>query len=96
MNDTTRSGGSIIELRGISKSFSGAKALDNVDFSCRSGSTHAILGENGAGKSTLIKIMSGVLQPDRGAIYLNGRRSGFARPQRPQDPGLSVSFRSFP
>lgn len=92
MNDTTRSGGPIIELRGISKSFSGAKALDNVDFSCRSGSTHAILGENGAGKSTLIKIMSGVLQPDRGAIYLNGQEVRFRSPAQAAESGIVCIF----
>ena len=62
----------IVEYRGISKHFSGIRALEDVDFACHSGTIHAILGENGAGKSTLIKIMSGVLTPDTGEMLLEG------------------------
>lgn len=63
---------SIVELFNISKTFSGIKALDNIDFSIKAGEIHCLMGENGCGKSTLIKIISGVLQPDHGArIYIN-------------------------
>jgi len=55
-------------LKKISKSFSGAKALRNVDLTIRKGEIHALVGENGSGKSTLIKIISGVLQPDENSI----------------------------
>ncbi|PWK73884.1 sugar ABC transporter ATP-binding protein [Aminobacter sp. AP02] len=58
--------------KGICKSFLGFKALDNVDFSIRSGEIHALLGENGAGKSTLIKVLTGVVKADSGVIVLNG------------------------
>src|SRR6201747_2642936 len=50
----------IMEMRGISKSFPGVKALRNVNLSVRAGEIHAICGENGAGKSTLMKVLSGV------------------------------------
>ncbi|NSW76068.1 MAG: ATP-binding cassette domain-containing protein [Candidatus Atribacteria bacterium] len=56
----------ILDARGIVKSFGGVHALKGVDFSLRPGEVHALVGENGAGKSTLIKIISGALQPDRG------------------------------
>jgi ribose transport system ATP-binding protein len=82
----------IVEYRGISKFFAGIRALENVDFACHAGSTHAILGENGAGKSTLIKIMSGVLQPDAGEMRLAGRPVRFATPQAANDAGIVCMF----
>lgn len=61
----------IINLEGISKSFPGVKALDNVSVGIRKGEILAILGENGAGKSTLMKILAGLYQPDAGYIQVN-------------------------
>jgi ABC-type sugar transport system ATPase subunit len=60
-------------LEGISRSFPGVLALDNVSFDVRRGEIHALLGENGAGKSTLIRILSGLIKPDRGTITIDGR-----------------------
>ncbi|MCB2027127.1 MAG: sugar ABC transporter ATP-binding protein, partial [Ottowia sp.] len=82
----------IVEYRGISKFFAGIRALENVDFACRPGSIHAILGENGAGKSTLIKIMSGVLQPDAGEMLVAGKPVSFATPQAANDAGIVCMF----
>lgn len=62
----------ILEARGISKSFPGVRALDNVDFELKAGETHILLGENGAGKSTLMKILSGAYAADEGEVYLDG------------------------
>lgn len=81
-----------VQLTGISKHFSGTRALDNVDFSCRRGSVHAILGENGAGKSTLIKIMSGVLQPDTGTMSIEGKSVQFNTPSEAVDDGIVCIF----
>lgn len=53
-------------MRGISKHFPGAKALDGVDLDIRPGEVHCLLGQNGAGKSTLIKVLSGAHQPTGG------------------------------
>ncbi|MBF9016968.1 MULTISPECIES: sugar ABC transporter ATP-binding protein [unclassified Oceanispirochaeta] len=62
----------VLEMRGVSKSFPGVKALKNVDLSIRKGTVHALMGENGAGKSTLMKILYGVYQPDEGEVIFKG------------------------
>ena len=64
---------SILEMKGISKAFGGAKALTDVDFSVEEGEIHALLGENGAGKSTLMNILTGVIQADSGSIRFDGK-----------------------
>ena len=53
----------ICGINGISKTFPGVKALDNVTFNVREGEIHAVVGENGAGKSTLMNILTGVYTP---------------------------------
>ncbi|MAU22138.1 MAG: D-xylose ABC transporter ATP-binding protein [Martelella sp.] len=63
---------SVLLARGVTKSFPGVLALDNVDFDVRAGEVTALLGENGAGKSTLIKLMAGFYTPDRGEITVDG------------------------
>ena len=60
----------VVKMEGISKSFGGIKALDNVQIELRKGEVHALMGENGAGKSTLMKIMTGVYTRDEGTMYL--------------------------
>ena len=50
----------VLEMRDISKNFTGVRALSHVDFTLRKGEIHALMGENGAGKSTLIKVLTGV------------------------------------
>jgi ribose transport system ATP-binding protein len=82
----------ILELRGVAKRYGGVRALEEVDFACRAGSIHAILGENGAGKSTLIKIISGVVQPDAGEIVLGGRPARFAGPSAANQAGIVSIF----
>ena len=62
----------IIECRQVSKWYGTAKVLDDVDFSVNQGEIHVILGENGAGKSTLVKIIAGLVNPDRGQVFLEG------------------------
>ncbi|MEP4149966.1 MAG: ATP-binding cassette domain-containing protein, partial [Lentilitoribacter sp.] len=64
---------SVIKLSGISKSFPGVKALQNVELELYRGQVTALIGENGAGKSTLVKTMTGIYQPDEGEISVNGK-----------------------
>lgn len=63
----------ILEMKNVSKSFPGVRALDNVNFNLKPGEVHAILGENGAGKSTLIKILTGIYSIDKGTIVIKGQ-----------------------
>ena len=63
----------LLEVNGISKSFSGVQALDSVDLKLEVGELLAVIGENGAGKSTLMKILAGVLRADSGQVALEGR-----------------------
>src|SRR5690349_8665190 len=68
----------LLDVRGLSKSFPGVRALDNVGVHATAGEVLAVVGENGAGKSTLMKILAGVYQPDAGEILLDGRPVRFA------------------
>ncbi|MEY8874975.1 MAG: sugar ABC transporter ATP-binding protein [Leptothrix sp. (in: b-proteobacteria)] len=63
----------LLEIEGIRKAFPGVVALDDVRFSLRAGTVHALMGENGAGKSTLMKIIAGIYTPDLGEIRVKGR-----------------------
>jgi galactofuranose transport system ATP-binding protein len=82
----------ILNIRGISKTFPGVVALENVDFSLKKGEIHALVGENGAGKSTLIKIMTGVEHPDSGIIELDGKPIQVRSPQHSQEIGISTVY----
>jgi inositol transport system ATP-binding protein len=62
----------IIDVKDLNKSFSGIKALDNIQFDLYPGEVHALMGENGAGKSTFMKILMGLILPDSGSINFNG------------------------
>lgn len=82
----------VVKMVGISKSFPGVTALEDVDFSLRVGEIHALVGENGAGKSTLIKILTGVEQPDSGTIELDGKPVQVRSPQHSQELGISTVY----
>jgi len=65
----------LLTLHGLTKTFGGVRALDNVDFNLRAGEIHALLGENGAGKSTLIKVLGGIHRPDSGTIRIGQEKA---------------------
>lgn len=82
----------ILELRDITKTFPGVRALDKVSFELGRGEIHALMGENGAGKSTLIKIITGVYQPDSGEILLDGRSVSIRGPLDSQALGIAAIY----
>ena len=82
----------LLEMRGISKSFPGVKALDKVNLEVRAGEVLALLGENGAGKSTLLKILSGAYQKDEGEIFLDGQKVEILTPNDAYDAGIRIIY----
>jgi ABC-type sugar transport system ATPase subunit len=82
----------ILVFRGISKSFPGVQALDDVSFSIRHGEIHTVAGENGAGKSTLMKILAGWYPPNAGEILFKGRPIRIADPLAALSMGISTVY----
>lgn len=80
----------LISVRGVSKSFPGVKALDDVRFDLQPGEVHALMGENGAGKSTLMKILAGVYQKDSGEMLLDGQAVEIQSPAHAQSLAIGI------
>ena len=78
----------LLVLDGVTKTFPGVKALDDVSFEVRHGEVHALLGENGAGKSTLMKVLAGNHQADRGQVHLEGEAIRVANPLEAKKRGI--------
>ena len=79
-----------LEMRGVSKSFPGVKALDQVNLKVRPGTVHALMGENGAGKSTLMKCLFGIYHMDEGEVYVDGEKVNIANPDEALHKGLAM------
>ncbi len=83
-------GPELLEVSGVSKSFSGVAALEDVTLRLRHGTVHALLGENGAGKSTLMRIVAGVCTPDAGELRLEGRALRLGSPGQALAAGIAM------
>ena len=81
---------SILELKGISKSFGDNRVLTNISLSLESGEIHAIIGENGAGKSTLMKIIGGIYAMDDGDILIDGKSVRPKNPIEAYEAGIGI------
>lgn len=82
----------VVEMKNISKSFGGIKALDNVNLTLQEGEVLGLVGDNGAGKSTLIKILTGVYTKDEGKIYLYGEEKDIKKPIDARKMGIETIF----
>ena len=82
----------VLEVRGIVKTFPGARALDGVDLEIRRGEVHCLLGQNGAGKSTLIKVLAGAHQPDEGTVLVDGEPVALVRPTDALRHGIATMY----
>ena len=80
----------VLSLSGVSKSFPGVHALTDVSLELHTGEVTALVGENGAGKSTLVKILTGIYQPDDGAIRLDGRPISLATAHAAARAGITA------
>ena len=80
----------VLEMRDISKNFTGVRALSHVDFTLRKGEIHALMGENGAGKSTLMKILSGVYSLDQGSLKIFGKDYESLTPSSAREAGVAI------
>ena len=85
----------LLDIRGISKSYPGVKANEDVSFSIGVGEVHALLGENGAGKSTLVKMIYGLVKPDEGTMQLRGGAYAPAEPSEARNLGVAMVFQHF-
>ncbi|MDD4835916.1 MAG: ABC transporter ATP-binding protein [Dethiosulfovibrio sp.] len=85
----------LVEMRGITKSFQGIKANDQVDLQLKRGEVLALLGENGAGKSTLMNVLSGIYLPDSGTIDIDGKRLSFGSPHDAIAAGIGMVHQHF-
>lgn len=85
----------LLEMRGITKTFPGVKALDNVQLTLKQGRVMALMGENGAGKSTLMKVMFGIYQRDSGTIRYKGEAVEFSGAKEALESGISMIIRNF-
>lgn len=89
MGETTSA---VLAASGIVKTFGPVQALNGVEFSVRAGEIHALVGDNGAGKSTLIKVFSGVHQPDRGTLCVDGKEVLLKSPSDAHDVGIETVY----
>jgi ribose transport system ATP-binding protein len=85
----------VLSLRGVSKAFGAVQALRDVDFDCRAGEIHALVGENGSGKSTLLGIASGFLAPDDGTVEIGGRPRRRGSPAEARRSGLGIAYQTY-
>ncbi len=81
-----------LTMTGIAKRFGPTRALRGVDLELRLGEVHALVGENGAGKSTLMKVLSGAVAPDAGAMTLDGQRYAPDDPQEARRRGVAMIY----
>ncbi|MEM8705799.1 MAG: ABC transporter ATP-binding protein, partial [Actinomycetota bacterium] len=84
-----------LEVRSLTKSFYGVRAIDSVDFDLRGGEIHGLLGENGAGKSTLCSVLSGLYRPDAGTVSIDGEAVDFRSPLDAAHHGIGMVYQHF-
>lgn len=82
----------LLKISGVVKSFPGTVAVNKVDFVCKKGEIHGLVGENGAGKSTLMKILAGVHRPDKGQISISNKERTFRNYSEARKAGVGIVY----
>jgi phospholipid/cholesterol/gamma-HCH transport system ATP-binding protein len=82
----------LIELKGVSVTFSGNKVLDNIDLTIHEGEALGIIGPSGTGKSTVLRLIAGLLAPDSGEIYVKGQQRQGLIEDDPGPIGIGMVF----
>lgn len=85
----------VVEIRGVAKRYPGVVANSNVNLGVEKGTIHAIIGENGAGKSTLMKILYGMVKPEEGTIFVEGKQLSLKSPQDAIAAGIGMVHQHF-
>jgi branched-chain amino acid transport system permease protein len=89
---TSSNGRSILEVKGLRKSFGGLRAVDDASFTIAAGSINALIGPNGSGKTTLFNLIGGTMSPDTGEVWFEGRRIDRLPPWRRAHLGIGRTF----
>jgi simple sugar transport system ATP-binding protein len=87
--------GTLLTIDGLHKAYPGVIANDDVSFAIQKGEIHALLGENGAGKSTLVKMIYGLVKPDKGSMSLEGSPFAPSEPRTARGSGIAMVFQHF-
>lgn len=82
----------LLTVAGVAKAFGETKALSACNLTLRAGRIQAVIGENGSGKSTLVKVLTGVVQPDKGSVLIDGAPVHLAAPKRARQAGIATTF----
>jgi ribose transport system ATP-binding protein len=83
---------SVLRVENLTKNYPGTVALDNATIQFESGMVNAVIGKNGSGKSTLIKLISGVIKPNNGKIFLDEKELSFSNPIEAYDNGIATVY----
>ncbi|TXH71587.1 MAG: ABC transporter ATP-binding protein [Thiothrix sp.] len=87
-------GGTLLEVKNITLSFGGVKALTDISFDIKEGEIRAIIGPNGAGKSSMLNVISGFYHPQQGEVWFRGQKRGPMRPYEVARQGIARTFQN--
>ena len=94
MTDARNIGDTLLEVKNISLSFGGVKALTDVSFDIKQGEVRAIIGPNGAGKSSILNVISGFDHPQEGEVWFDGKQRGAIKPYQLARQGVARTFQN--
>lgn len=94
MSNDKRTGETLLEVKNISLSFGGVKALTDISFDIKEGEIRAIIGPNGAGKSSMLNVISGFYTPQEGEVWFRGEKRGNMKPYQVARQGVARTFQN--